>query len=193
MISAEIAVRKEDIDKLVNGLKELGKDAQNSLRADMRKQILPLGRTVANKVSPESPFRGMRRNYYGQVQWAVPKASVSTTPNRKRGVWSPLVTLALTAKPKLGFDYTENAGSRKRAPKPTSKTYTRRTDTKARSHAVTTQGEFLIAKARQESKFNFKAGHFAYGYFLQLRPQFQQIAIKSLETTADKFNIKFGN
>jgi hypothetical protein len=192
VISADIAVRKEDIDKLVNGLKELGKSARADLGKNMKRSIMPLANQIAGKVTPESPFKGMRRNYYGEVQWAKPKASVATTPSRGRGVWTPLVTIALTATPKLGFDYTENAGSRKRAPKPVSKTYQRRTDSRSRSHTNTTQGENLIRKAREVSPFNFKAGHFAYGYFLQLKPQLQQIAIKSLETTADKFNIRFG-
>lgn len=192
MIAADIAVRKEDIDKLVKGLKELGKNARADLGRNMKRSIMPLANQVASKVTPESPFRGMRRNYYGQVQWAKPKAGVSTTPSRRRGVWTPLVTVTLTATPKLGFDYTENAGSRRRAPKPTSKTYTRRGDSKSRSHAVTTQGDELIKKAREKSQFNFKAGHFAYGHFLQLKPQLQTIAIKSLEATADKFNITFG-
>lgn len=191
MIAADIAVRKQDIDKLVNGLKELGKEAQGDLRKTMNKNILPLGRQVASKVVAESPFKGMRRNYYGQVQWQKPKAKVSTTPNKKRGVWTPLVTVLLTGSPKLGFDYTENAGTRRRKPRPVSKTYTRRGDSKSRAHAVTTQGDELIKKAREISPFNFKAGHFAYGYFLQLKPQMQMLAIKSLEATADKWNIRF--
>ena len=193
MISTDIAVRKQDIDKLLAGLKDLGRTAQADLGKRMRKEIMPMARVIAGKVTPSSPFKGMRQNYYGEVQWVQPTAKIAVTPSRKRGVWSPLVSVALSGTPKLGFDYTENAGIRRRKPKPKSKTYQRRGDSQARSHNVTTQGDFLIRKAREVSTFNFKAGHFAYGHFLRMKPQMQQVAIKSLEDTAAKFNIRIGN
>jgi hypothetical protein len=191
MIQQRIGVNKRDIDKLVSDLKELGTMATNDLRNNVKRGILPIGKTVASKVPTESPFRGMRQNYYGQVQWQQPKPSVAFTPGKRgRNDWTPLVTLTLTGKPKLGFDYTENAGNRRRAPKARSKTYQRRIDSKERSHANTSQGDALIEKARQLSRFNFKAGHFAYGYFLKERPQMIELAIKSLEETARKWNSK---
>lgn len=186
----KVSVQKADVEMLVRHLKQLPGNAMNDLRNDMRKNINPLAKQVQATVPTESPFKGMRQNYYGQVQWQAPKVTVLTTPSRGRGQYSPLVTLAATGKPKLGFDYTENAGSRRRAPKPRSKTYTRRGDSKSRSHAVTTQGDELIRKAKEVSRYNFKAGHFAYGKFLSLRPQMIVLAMGSLNRTAAKFNAK---
>jgi len=190
VITTKVGVNKRSVDMLVAGLKELGKDAQADLGKNMRRSVLPLGKIVASQVPTGSPFKGMQRNYYGEVQWQQPTAKLSVTPNRKRGEWTPLVSLLLTGKPKLGFDYAENAGPRRRAPKSQSKTYQRQTDSVTRSHSVTTQGNFLIKKARQVSKNNFKAGHFAYGNFLKLRPAMITIAVLSLEQTARKWNVK---
>lgn len=186
----KVSVEKADVESLVRHLKALPGNAMNDLRNNMRRNINPLAQQVQAAVPIESPFKGMQRNYYGQVQWQAPKVTVATTASRGRGEWTPLVTLVATGKPKLGFDYTENAGSRKRAPKARSKTYKRRIDSASRSHANTTQGDELIRKAKEVSRNNFKAGHFAYGKFLSLRPQMIVLAISSLNQTADKFNAK---
>lgn len=183
-------VEKTDVEMLVRHLKALPGNAMNDLRNDMRRSINPLAKQVQAVVPTESPFKGMQQNYYGQVQWQAPKVTVSTTPSRGRGTWTPLVSLKATGKPKLGFDYTENAGSRKRSPKARSKTYQRSIDSVSRSHANTTQGDELIRKAKEVSRYNFKAGHFAYGKFLSLRPQMIVLAMGSLNRTADKFNAK---
>lgn len=185
------SVDKQSVDILVYHLKQLEGNAMNKLRNELKRNMKPLNNQILSNVPIESPFKGMRQNYYGRVQWQHPKATTRFSPyKRGRMGWSNLVTIELTGVPRLGFDYTENAGARRRKPRPVSKQYQRRTDSVPRSHSVTTQGDELIAKARSISKYNFKAGHFAYGKFLSLRPQMITIALTALNKTASQFNAK---
>lgn len=194
MLSTKTDIDAASMKKLVSAIKELEPSAMNGLRKDMRSGVNPLAAQVRAAVPSASPFKGMNRNYYGLVQWQQPTVKVSVTPSKTgKFDYVPLVTLVATGgKTKLGFDYTENAGVRRRKAKPMSKKYTRRGDGKERSHRVTTQGDELIQKAREVSKYNFKAGHFAYGKFLSLRPQMIGIALISLDKTAKQFNVKLG-
>lgn len=192
MFRTKTNIDKQSLDVLIAELKELGPKAMRDLRKDIRNSIKPLAAQVKADVPSSSPFKGMNANYYGRVQWQHPRVTVSITPGKKSiHEYSPLITLVATGgRTKVGFDYAEMAGVRKRPPRPLSRKYKRRTDSVERQHKVTTQGDNLIEKARQVSKYNFKAGHFAYGKFLSLRPQMILLALQSLDKTANEFNIK---
>ena len=192
MLSTKTDIDAASMKKLVSAIKKLDSSAMNGLRKDMRSGINPLAAQVKAAVPSASPFKGMREHNYGLVRWQQPTVKVSVTPSKTgRFDYVPLVTLVATGgKTKLGFDYTENAGARRRKARPMSKKYTRRGDTKERSHKVTSQGDHLIEKASKVSTYNFKAGHFAYGKFLSLRPQMIGIALISLDKTAKQFNVK---
>ena len=187
-----VEIDSRSVEELIKNMKELDPKAITALRRDMRTALKPLTNRVVSKVPSESPFKGMNQNYYGRVQWASPSGRVAVTPaksTRKRG-WAPLVTMILTNKTKLGFDYAEHAGSRRKTVRPVSKKYKRRIDSVERSHKVTTQGRYLIKKAREESPWNYKAGHFAYGTFLSLQPQMVILAQGVIERVMTKFNVE---
>jgi len=187
-------------DASVRRLTRLMKEAEESsvaqLRNDLKARILPLGSEVARKVPTESPFIGMTRNRNGRVTWGQPKAKVSVTPGRstRQKGWASMVTIILENKKNLGFSYTENAGPRRKKPRPNARSYKRGIDGGVREsgHINNGQGDALIRKAKRESKNNFKAGHFAYGNFLKLRPVMIKIAQDSLNRFAKKFDVKLG-
>lgn len=175
-------------------MKELDDNSLNGLRKDLKTRIKPLGNEIAKKVPTESPFSGMSRNYYGRVQWSQPTAKVSVTPGkstRQRG-WASVVTLILEHKTRLGFNYVENAGPRRKSKKPMTRTYQRRQDSAPRQHTNSTQGDALIKKAKSLSADNYAAGHFAYGNFLRLKPVMIILAKDTLKKVEQKFNVKVG-
>lgn len=188
----EMEIDSRSVEELISNMKELSPKAITQLRRDMRTALMPIANQVVNQVPTESPFKGMNRNLYGRVQWAPPKGRIAVTPAKsaKRRGWAPLVTLILTNKERLGFDYSEHAGSRRKPVRPVSKKYKRKIDNVERSHAVTTQGRHLIEKAREESPWNYKAGHFAYGKFLSLQPQMVVIAGAIIDKVMLEFNVK---
>lgn len=187
-IQTEIQLDAKSLNRLLDQMKELEPNSLAAMRKRMRTMLSDEAGQIKRNVPTESPFKGMRQNYYGKVQWEQPKVRVATTPgsSTRRREWAPVVTLIATGNPKLGFDYTELAGVRKRPPRPRSKPYARRPD----GHLNTTQGEALIRKAREVSKHDYKAGHFAYGKFLELRPQMLIKTSLILDEVADKFNQK---
>ncbi len=192
MIGTSFKLDDDAIRKLNRVMKEADPKSVTALRRDLRTRIQPIGREVAGRVPTESPFKGMRRNLTGRVQWSVPKVRVSFAPGRsvrQRG-WAPVVTVVLEDKKKLGFAYTENAGPRRRPKRPETRSYQRQGDSVTRTHANTTQGDALIAKAKRASSFNFKAGHFAYGHFLKRRPLMIQLAQVTLNKVAKEFSVK---
>ena len=192
MIETTLMLDKKSVDRLRAAMKELDPSSMNAMKKDLKTAIKPLAAQVKASVPTASPFKGMARNYYGLVQWEQPKVTVSVTPARggKSG-WSQIVGLVATGgSSRLGFDYAEMAGVRKRAPRPRSKSYQRRGDSVVRTHANRGQGDALITKARSVSQYNFKAGHFAYGKFLSLRPQMIIISQLIINKVAKEFNTK---
>jgi len=191
MIDYTASIDSASVKRLTEALKEAEGMAIADLRRELKGSMKPFASQIQSRIPTSSPFKGMERNYYGRVQWAQPTVKVSFTPGKKAiGARALLLTLVAEHKTKLGFNYTEVAGVRKRAPAKTSKTYHRKGDSNPRSHSVTTQGEILIDKARKVSKFGYKAGHFAYGEFLKLKPQMVILATVILEGTAKKLSVK---
>lgn len=192
MIGATLEIDSRQVEELIKNMKDLDPKSVTALRRKLRTALMPIANQVVNNVPRSSPFVGMERNLYGRVQWGAPKGRIAVTPGksaRQRG-WAPLVTLILTNKERLGFDYAEHAGSRRMPERPISKKYKRRIDYKERQHKVTTQGRHLIKKAREESPWNYKAGHFAYGKFLSLRPQMILVSQIIIDDVMEEFNVK---
>ncbi len=194
MIRTTVEIDAASLKKMIRIMKEADPESVARMRADFRTRIGPVARVVANQVPSESPFVGMQRNISGRVQWGKPSARVSVAPSKKtnRLGFSSIVTVVLENKKKLGFSYVENAGTRRRPKKPMAREYTRAGDSKVTRRANTTQGDALILKAKRESSFNFKAGHFAYGHFLRLRPAMLKMAQKSMDKLGKKFSVKLG-
>lgn len=196
MIKNTYELDSASVRRLTRLLKEAEETSVAELRNDLKVRILPLGNEVARKVPTESPFIGMARNRNGRVTWGQPKAKVSVTPGRstRQKGWASMVTIILENKKQLGFSYTENAGPRRKKPRPMARSYKRGIDSAVREegHLNNGQGDALIRKAKKVSKFNFKAGHFAYGHFLKLRPVMISIAQNSLNQFAKKFSVKLG-
>ncbi len=191
MIDYTTSLDAASVKRLTTALKEAEDIAIADLRRELKGSMKPFASQIQARIPTSSPFKGMERNYYGRVQWAQPSVKVSFTPGKKAiGDRALLLTLIAEHKTKLGFNYTEVAGVRKRAANKRSRTYHRKGDANPRSHAVTEQGNILIEKARSVSKFSFKAGHFAYGEFLKLRPQMVILATVILEGTAKKLSVK---
>lgn len=192
MLSTQVELDAASVNKVLKELKELDPKSTAKLRKDFKTRLNPFAGSIASSVPSESPFKGMRRNYYGRVQWEQPKGRVSATPaksTRAKG-WAPIVTIIVEHKSALGFAYTENAGTRRKQKRPMSREYQRKGDSRKRQHKNTTQGDFMIEKARQVSKFNFKAGHFAYGTFLSKRPEIIMLAQFTLEQVMKSYNKK---
>lgn len=187
-VQTQIQLDAKSLNRLLDAMKELDAKSLAAMRKQFRTKLGDEAGQIKRNVPTESPFRGMRQNYYGRVQWQQPKTRVAVTPgsSTRRREWAPVVTIIATGDPKLGFDYTELAGVRRRPPRPRSKPYRNR----PQGHAVTTQGEELIKKAREVSKYDYKAGHFAYGKFLELRPQMLIKTEEVLEDVAKEFNTK---
>jgi len=188
-LQTEIRLDAKSLAKLTDAMKELDANSLTAMRKQFRSKLKQEAAQIKQSEPTESPFRGMRQNYYGLVQWVQPKTRVAVTPgsSTRRREWAPVVTIIATGGPKnLGFDYTELAGVRRRPPRARSKPYARRPN----GHANTTQGEALIRKAREVSKYDYKAGHFAYGKFLELRPQMLIKTEQVLEDVAKEFNKK---
>jgi hypothetical protein len=191
MLEIKKSVDEASVRKLIAEMKELEPTAIADLRRELKSKMKPFASQIQAQVPTSSPFKGMERNYYGRIQWAAPKVTISFTPGKRSRLEEiPLLTLIATNAAKLGFDYTETAGVRKRKPASVSRQYHRKGDSAPRRHKVTTQGDELIKKARSESKWNYKAGHFAYGKFLSLRPAMLVLVSVTLEATAKKFNVK---
>lgn len=186
--TTEIVLDAKSVNKLLDAMKELEPSSLAALRKNFRTSLAQEAGQIKRSVPSESPFRGMRQNYYGRVQWQQPKVRVAATPgsSTRRREYAPVVTLIATGAPNLGFDYTELAGVRRRPPRPRSKPYARR----PQGHANTTQGEALIKKAREVSNYDYKAGHFAYGKFLELRPQMLVKTQLVIDDVSTKFNKK---
>lgn len=196
MITNTYELDDKSVRELTGILKEMEDTSVAEVRKDLRTRIVPLAGEIARKVPTESPFVGMAKNKIGRVQWSQPKAKVSVTPGkstRQKG-WASMVTIILEDKKKLGFAYTENAGPRRKKPRPNARSYKRSIDSVAREsgHVNNGQGDALIAKAKRESPFGFAAGHFAYGHFLRSRPVIIQIAQVTLDGFAKKFSVKLG-
>ena len=194
MLITKIDLDAASLNKVLREMRELDQESTAKLRKDFKTKLNPFASTIARTVPSSSPFKGMRANYYGRVQWEQPKGRVSATPGkstRAKG-WAPVVSIIIEHKSALGFAYTENAGTRRKQKRPMSREYQRKTDSKLRRHRNTTQGDALIKKARQVSKFDFKAGHFAYGEFLSRRPAIIGLAQIVLKDVMKSYNKKVG-
>ena len=116
----------------VSGLIETAKILQatdkrllTALRKELREGIQPISNKVQHSLPPVAPLSGMIHN--GRSRWDLITAKVSFQPSKQLGKGrqqQPLISLIVTGKKGLGFDYAELAGINRRKPKAKSRAWT---------------------------------------------------------------------
>jgi len=162
------------VREAVRALNNVDKGIVRELRKDLKGSLVGTAKQIAGQVSKDPPLSGMNR---GRFKWTGAQGSVSFTPGKiRRGQDThPLVSIRLTGVGKSpGFDLGEIAGSRG-----------------LRYSKNKKKGRALIRNLNAEAPFgNYKAGRFAYGYFLRQRDQMQKISVSIIDGFAKKFNQK---
>jgi hypothetical protein len=107
-------------------LKSTDKNLIKELKKDLAEGIEPVANKIQLSVPSDAPLSGMVHN--GRSRWDVVKVRVSFTPGAAiRGrQYQPLISLVVTGKKGLGFDYAELAGINRRKPAAKSRSWTDR-------------------------------------------------------------------
>ena len=165
--------RIQGLDQAVKDLRKIDKGIINQLRKDLRSDLNPIAREVANEVEIEPPLSGMAGD--NRTAWKGVRGSVSFRPTArsKTGGGIPVVSMRLKSRGKYaGFEIAEMAGSKNLAFSKNKK-----------------QGRQFVNALKRRSDFpSYKAGRFGYGLFLKRRDEMQKLSVKVIDKFANKFN-----
>ena len=161
-------------------LKELEPDLFKDIRKKVNSELKPVLNPIQSEINGmtnemQSKMPGMFHN--GRSAWSGTNitARVSTRPR-------DLIFINAAGKQgKVGYNYAELAGIRRRPPRARSKAYT--INGQSRTHAVNGQGDAMIDKLQREFG---KPGRFAWIRVLGRKPEVE----RKVQDIADEFGIK---
>ena len=161
-------------------LKEFEPDLFKEVRKKVNSELKPVLNPIQSEINGmtnemQSKMPGMFHN--GRSSWSGANitARVSTRPR-------DLIFINATGKQgKVGYNYAELAGIRRRPPRARSKAYT--INGQSRTHAVNGQGDAMIDKLQREFG---KPGRFAWIRVLKRKPEVE----RKVQNIADEFGIK---
>ena len=176
-------MRVTGVAEVTRLLRGMDRKAVNKLRADMRATVGPIAKEIAAEVPSKPPLSGMDHN--GVTRWTgVPKASVSFTPGKSRGGGTRLLAMKFTGGTRggggIGFDYSELAGSSKRAGARFSKVYDRG-GFSGLQHKVTSQGRAFNAGIKAAKPIRGKGGFFVFDSALKKHGKIEGLGKKAIE------------
>ena len=187
-------LKVEGVDELLAALKELtSAKTQRKFKQDMGRAVRPVAAMIREQVPSDGGriLRGMV--HQGRTRWSPVRAVVKfdAKARRSKAQFRPLLQINVTGSPGgLGFDYAELAGASKRAPRPRTKEFSRKTiNGETRTYTrVNRGGDQFISELKSKFPMRAKAGRFAYRIFIERKPQLEQDALKILETYASKIS-----
>lgn len=164
-------------------LKATDKKLITELRAELKDGIVPVATKLQYSIPSQAPLSGMYHK--GRSAWGTVKASVSFTPRASiRGrLYQPLVSVVVTGKKALGFDYAELAGLRRRKPPGQSRVWVDQYG-KSRRTKQNGQGDAFIRG------LGSKPGRYASPVIRRERPFIERTIMEILEKFATKVNRK---
>jgi hypothetical protein len=187
-------LKVEGVDELLTAIKELtSAQTQRKFRQDMSREIRPVAAMIKQGVPTDGGEVLSGMVHQGRTRWSPVRAVVKfdAKARRSKAQYRPLLQINVTGSPNgLGFDYAELAGASKRAPRPRTKEFSRKTiNGETRTYTrVNTGGDVFIRNLTNRFPMRAKAGRFAYRIFLTQRAELEQKALKILEEYASKIN-----
>lgn len=176
------SIEANNVREAIKELKALDATVLKEMRKDLRTQVSPFAKQIADAVpsdppispktgKPMSGFGGGEFGHSGPTGWSSTKASVSFTPGASRKTGNHLVSVKITAgRQKRGVYIAELAGSR--------------------SKGFTKQGRSLIKTLNAVTPMKGKGGRYAYSKFRLLRPDIVILAVMIVNKTLAKVNRK---
>jgi hypothetical protein len=187
-------IKVEGVDELLAALKDLtSAKTQRKFKQDMGNAVRPVAAMIKQGVPTDGGRVLSGMVHQGRTRWSPVRAVVKfdAKARRSKAQYRPLLQINVTGSPGgLGFDYAELAGASKRAPRPRTKEFSRRTingETRTYSR-VNTGGDIFIQNLTNRFPMRAKAGRFAYRIFLTQKQQLERDALKILETYASKIS-----
>lgn len=144
----------QQVRQALKALRAIDQDSTKLLRADLRSQLAPIAKQVADAVPVAPPLSGFANA--GATQWSTVTGKTSFTPGKSRKVGNSLVSIRVQPKAGRGIYIAELAGSR--------------------SSGYTQAGRNLIAVLNSRAPMTGKGGRFIYSKFRMLRPDVIRIA-----------------
>lgn len=154
----------DQVRKALKALKAVDETAVKDLRQELRSQLSPIAKQVADAVPKAPPLSGFANA--GATGWSTVTGKTSFTPGKSRKTGSSLVSIRVQPKAARGIYIAELAGSR--------------------SSGYTVAGQSLIAVLNSRAPMQGRGGRFIYAKFRMLRPDVIRIAEGILDKTFKK-------
>jgi len=175
---------------VIRYLRRYQPETLKAIRNDIRSEIRPIMSPIVNEINSEVTSSLKSKNYQmfhnGRTAWNGARYTPQVSSNRKG-----IMRIKLTGKGgKLGFDYAELAGIRRRPPRSRSKIAGTSVQGSSRgdgSYAYAGQGDAFISKL--ESDYG-KPGRFAWKRIIQRRWDINRAVAGILEKYDIKLNAK---
>jgi len=167
------SVSATGIREIVKELKEVDPQLLKDLRKELRSQVGPIAKQVADAVPSEPPLSGFGNP--SPTGWSPVRPSIAFTPGRSRKTGNHLVNIRVNPVPargRRGLYIGELAGSR--------------------SGGTTDRGRRMIDVLNQRFPMRGRGGRFAYTKFRTLRPDAVKLATSIVESAVGKINRKLG-
>jgi len=154
----------EQVRKALKALKAIDENSVKDLRRELRSQLSPIAKQVADAVPKAPPLSGFANA--GATAWSTVTGKTSFTPGKSRKTGNSLVSIRVQPKAARGIYIAELAGSR--------------------SSGYTVAGQNLIAVLNSRAPMKGRGGRFIYSKFRMLRPDVLRIAEGILNKTFEK-------
>lgn len=148
----------------LKALRAVDENAVKDLRRELRSQLSPIAKQVADAVPKAPPLSGFANA--GATAWSSVTGKTSFTPGKSRKTGNSLVSIRVQPKAARGIYIAELAGSR--------------------SSGYTVAGQNLIAVLNSRAPMTGRGGRFIYAKFRMLRPDVLRIAEGILNKTFEK-------
>jgi len=175
---------------VIRYLRRYQPETLKAIRKDIRSEIRPIMRPIVNeinsKVTSDLRSKGYNMFHNGRTAWNGVRYTPQVSSNRKG-----IMRIRLTGRGgKLGFDYAELAGIRRRPPRSRSKiagTYTQGSKRGDGSYAYAGQGDAFIGKLERDFG---RPGRFAWQRIIRKRWQINDAVADILKKYDIKLNAK---
>ena len=168
------SIEANNVREAIKELKALDATVLKEMRKDLRTQVSPFAKQIADAVPSTPPLSGFGDGDFGHsgaTGWSSVRQSVSFTPGRARNGGNHLVSVKINpGNKKRGVYIAELAGSR--------------------SNGFTAQGRSLIKALNERQPMKGKGGRYAYSKFRLLRPDVVVLAVMIVNKTIAKVNRK---
>jgi hypothetical protein len=155
---------------------------------DIKSGIKPLADTIAAKVPVQAPLSGMRHR--GRTAWAGVTASVYASPGGGKSGSVARIEIYGRGDKKAALKIADLAGTRNKYNAKVSKEYAS-SQGRTRSHQNPSQGDTMIEQLqRRYPLWRRKGGRFVWSNFLSNRGTMIDVAIKIMDSYAERVNRK---